>query len=65
MPSRVTSVRQEQPCAGNNQVAITRDVPALVTEVGNEAARIYVYHYSCPKNLSLVYAIHQMSSPRS
>ncbi len=47
----------------NNLVAMLRDVPELVTEVANDPARIYAYHDSYPKNVSLVHAIHQMASP--
>ena len=35
-----------------------RDIPALVTEVGGDPARIYAYHDSYPKNISLIHAIH-------
>src|ERR1035437_5075777 len=47
----------------NNLVAMLRDVPALVAEVGNDATRIYAYHDSYPKNVSLTHALHQMPSP--
>ena len=47
----------------NNLVAMLRDVPALVSEVGNDATRIYAYHDSYPKNVSLAHALHQMASP--
>ena len=47
----------------NNLVTMLRDVPALVTEVGNDATRIYAYHDSYPKNVSLAHALHQMASP--
>jgi hypothetical protein len=46
-----------------NLVAMLRDIPALVTEVGGDVARIYPYHDSYPKNISLVHAIHQMPAP--
>ena len=46
-----------------NLVAMLRDMPALVTEVGGDAARIYAYHDSYPKNISLAHAIHQMPAP--
>jgi hypothetical protein len=47
----------------NNLVAVLRDVPELISEVANDPARIYAYHDSYPKNVSLVHAIHQMASP--
>ena len=47
----------------NNLVGMLRDIPALVTEVGGDAARIYAYHDSYPKNISLTHALHQMASP--
>ena len=47
----------------NNLVAMLRDIPALVTEMGGDPARIYAYHDSYPKNVSLTHALHQMPSP--
>jgi len=47
----------------NNLVALLRDIPELVTEMGGDAARIYPYHDSYPKNISLVHAIHNMPAP--
>jgi hypothetical protein len=46
-----------------NLVAMLRDIPALVTEVGGDPARVYPYHDSYPKNISLVHAIHNMPAP--
>ena len=46
-----------------NLVALLRDIPALVTEVGGDPARVYPYHDSYPKNISLVHAIHNMPAP--
>ena len=47
----------------NNLVGMLRDIPALVTEVGSDPTRIYAYHDSYPKNISLTHALHQMASP--
>lgn len=46
-----------------NLVAMLRDIPALVTEMGGDPARVYPYHDSYPKNISLVHAIHNMPAP--
>ena len=46
-----------------NLVAMLRDIPALVTEVGGDPARVYPYHDYYPKNISLVHAIHNMPAP--
>ena len=46
-----------------NLVAMLRDVPDLVAEVGGDAERIYAYHDQYPKNVSLVHAIHAMPAP--
>jgi hypothetical protein len=46
-----------------NLVAILRDIPDLLAEVGGDPMRIYPYHDSYPKNVSLVHAIHAMPSP--
>ena len=47
----------------NNLVAMLRDIPDLVTELGGDPARVYAYHDSYPKNISLVHAIHNMPAP--
>ncbi|MCX6629014.1 MAG: hypothetical protein NTW28_15460 [Candidatus Solibacter sp.] len=47
----------------DNLVAMLRDVPDLVTEVGGDAERIYAYHDQYPKKVSLVHAIHAMPAP--
>ena len=47
----------------NNLVAMLRDIPDLLPEVGGDATRIYAYHDSYPKNISLVHAIHSMPAP--
>lgn len=44
-------------------VALMRDIPELVTEMGGDASRIYAYHDQYPKRVSLAYAIHQMPAP--
>src|ERR1039457_4601389 len=46
-----------------NLVAMLRDVPDLVVEMGGDAERIYPYHDSYPKRVSLVHAIHNMPAP--
>jgi hypothetical protein len=46
-----------------NLVAMLRDIPDLLAEVGGDPMRIYPYHDSYPKNVSLVHAIHAMPSP--
>ena len=46
-----------------NLVAMLRDVPDLVAEMGGDAERIYAYHDQYPKNVSLVHAIHAMPAP--
>ena len=46
-----------------NLVAMLRDVPDLVAEMGGDFERIYAYHDQYPKNVSLVHAIHQMPAP--
>ena len=46
-----------------NLVAMLRDVPELVAEVGGDPERIYPYHDQYPKNVSLVHAIHTMPAP--
>lgn len=47
----------------NNLVAMLQDIPELVTELGGDPARVYAYHDSYPKNISLVHAIHNMPAP--
>jgi hypothetical protein len=46
-----------------NLVAMLREVPDLVAEMGGDFERIYAYHDQYPKNVSLVHAIHQMPAP--
>ena len=46
-----------------NLVAMLQDIPALVAELGGDPARIYPYHDSFPKNISLAHAIHNMPAP--
>ena len=46
-----------------NLVAMLRDVPDLLVEVGGDPTRIYAYHDQYPKNISLVHAIHTMPAP--
>ena len=46
-----------------NLIAMLRDVPDLVTEVGGDPTRIYAYHDQYPKNVSLAHAIHAMPAP--
>ena len=46
-----------------NLVAMLRDVPDLVAEVGGDPTRIYAYHDQYPKNVSLVHAMHAMPAP--
>ena len=47
----------------DNLVAMLRDIPALVDEMGGDPDRIFAYHDQYPKNISLVHAIHSMPSP--
>jgi len=44
-------------------VALLRDIPELVAEMGGDASRIYAYHDQYPKRSSLALAIHQMPAP--
>ena len=46
-----------------NLVAMLSDIPDLVVEMGGDTDRIYPYHDSYPKNVSLVHAIHSMPVP--
>jgi len=47
----------------NNLVAMLQDIADLVTEMDGDETRIYAYHDSYPKNVSLVHAIHAMPAP--
>lgn len=47
----------------NNLVAMLRDIPDLVEEMGGDPDKIYAYHDQYPKNVSLAQAIHNMPSP--
>lgn len=47
----------------DNLVALLRDIPDLVAEMGGDPDRIYAYHDEFPKRSSLVEAIHQMPVP--
>ena len=47
----------------DNLVASLRDIPDLVVEMGGDAERIYPYHDSYPKKVSLAHAIHSMPAP--
>jgi hypothetical protein len=47
----------------NNLVAMLRDVPDLVREMDGDTERVYPYHDSYPKQVSLVHAIHSMPAP--
>ena len=44
-------------------VALLRDVPDLVMEMGGNPGRIYAYHDQYPKKSSVALAIHQMPAP--
>lgn len=44
-------------------VALLRDVPDLVMEMGGDPDRICAYHDQYPKKSSVALAIHQMPSP--
>jgi len=44
-------------------VAALRDIPELVGEMGGDVERIYAYHDSYPKKVSLVHAIHAVPAP--
>ena len=46
-----------------NLIDTLRDIPDLVVEMGGDAERIYPYHDSYPKKVSLVHAIHSMPAP--
>jgi hypothetical protein len=47
----------------DNLVALLRDIPDLVTEMGGDPERIYAYHDQYPKRASLTHALHSMPSP--
>ncbi len=47
----------------DNLVALLRDIPDLVTEMGGDSERIFAYHDQYPKRASLAHAIHQMPAP--
>ena len=47
----------------DNLVAMLRDIPGLVEEMGGDPERIYAYHDQYPKQVSLAHAIHQMPAP--
>lgn len=47
----------------DNLVALLRDIPELVTEMGGDDQRIFAYHDQYPKRASLAAAIHDMPAP--
>ena len=47
----------------NSLVALLRDIPELVEELGGDAERIFPYHDSYPQKVSLALAIYQAPSP--
>ena len=47
----------------DNLVAVLRDIPELVEEMGGDPERIFAYHDQYPKRSSLAHAIHQMPAP--
>ncbi len=47
----------------DNFVAVLRDIPDLVEEMGGDPERIFAYHDQYPKKVSLAHAIHQMPAP--
>ncbi|MBS1877713.1 MAG: hypothetical protein JSU00_31165 [Acidobacteria bacterium] len=47
----------------DNLVAMLRDIPDLVMEMGGDPERIFAYHDQYPKRSSLAHAIHQMPAP--
>ena len=47
----------------DNLVAMLRDIPELITEMGGDSERIFAYHDRYPKHSSLAHAIHQMPAP--
>ncbi|MBI2818127.1 MAG: hypothetical protein HYX72_14425 [Acidobacteria bacterium] len=44
-------------------VALLRDIPELVEEMGGDPERIFAYHDQYPKKVSLTLAIYQAASP--
>jgi hypothetical protein len=46
-----------------NLVAMLRDIPELISEMGGDPERIYAYHDQYPKRVSLTHAIHSMPAP--
>jgi len=44
-------------------VALLRDIPDLVAEMGGDEQRIFAYHDQYPKRASLAAAIHDMPAP--
>ena len=44
-------------------VAMLRDIPELVMEVGGDPERIFAYHDQYPKKSSWVHALHSMPAP--
>ena len=47
----------------DNLIATLRDIPELIEEVAGDVGRIYPYHDSYPKKVSLAHAIHSMPAP--
>ncbi len=47
----------------DNLLAMLRTIPDLVAEMEGGPSRIYPYHDSYPKNISLAHAIHNMPAP--
>ncbi len=47
----------------SNLVALLRDIPELVAEMGGDEQRIFAYHGQYPKRTSLAAAIHEMPAP--
>jgi hypothetical protein len=47
----------------DNLVALLRDIPDLVTEMGGDPERIFAYHDQYPKRASLAHALHQVPAP--
>ncbi len=47
----------------DNLVALLRDIPELVAEMGSDEQRIFAYHDQYPKRASLAAAIHDMPAP--
>ena len=47
----------------NSLVALLRDIPELVEDLGGDAERIFPYHDSYPQKVSLALAIYQAPSP--